>query len=318
MKWPLASSEHGWPLTPAGTDNFVSIRNYAVLGSPIAHSKSPQIHQAAYRVLGLDWHYGRHEVAKGALKSFVSDLDDTWMGLSLTMPLKEDAVRVATELDYYAKLTGAVNTLARSNNAVGATVWSGYNTDVFGIIQAISESGAFAEPNVREIKSALIIGSGSTATSAVTALKAIAPNAVVLIHARNRKSRAELRDYAEQLGLKCRIVRNLKPALKSADLTISTLPAGSLDEIAAALINSRRFKPSGALLDVAYEPWPSEMATLWLREALPVISGLEMLIWQAVVQLRIFVNGATDLPLLNEVAVVAAMRHAVEVDSNKI
>jgi shikimate dehydrogenase len=72
------------------------------------------------------------------------------------------------------------------------------------------------------------------------------------------------------------------------------------------------------LLDVAYEPWPSEIAKLWFRQDLPVISGLEMLIWQAVIQLRIFVNGATDRPLLNEVAVVAAMRHAVEQDAKPI
>jgi len=109
-------------------------QNYAVLGSPIDHSKSPIIHRAAYRVLGLDWNYGRHEVIKGALRSFIDGLDESFRGLSLTMPLKEEAVRFAHKLDYYARLTGAVNTLAKTLKDSGEPVWTGYNTDVFGII----------------------------------------------------------------------------------------------------------------------------------------------------------------------------------------
>ena len=290
----------------------MSSQNFAVLGSPISHSKSPAIHQAAYRVLGLDWQYGRKEVAKGALKSFVDQLDESWMGLSLTMPLKEDAVRVASNLDHYAKLTGAVNTLARNKNGSGVPIWSGYNTDVFGIIQAISESNHFSPTPGQELKTALVIGSGSTATSAVTALKTLAPEAVVWIHARNRVTRSALQAFADQLGLKTKVCRSLKKQIKSVDLVISTLPARSLDATASALLSSKHFIPRGVLLDVAYEPWPSEFAKIWLHNGKPAISGLEMLIWQAVIQLRIFVNGATDSPLLNEAAVVAAMRHAAE------
>jgi shikimate dehydrogenase len=89
-----------------------------------------------------------------------------------------------------------------------------------------------------------------------------------------------------------------------------------LDEIGAKLYDSRRFKPAGVLLDVAYQPWPSQIAKAWSRHDKSVISGLEMLIWQAVVQLRIFVSGSTDEPLPNEVAVVEAMRHDIEVASN--
>jgi len=311
----LQSSERGWPQTLAGTaTRQVSVRNYAVLGSPISHSKSPLIHQAAYRVLGLDWQYGRHEVAKGALRSFIDGLDETWMGLSLTMPLKEEAVRFANSLDYYARLTGAVNTLAKGVGESGESVWAGYNTDVFGIIQAVSWAKAFAGKNVaNEVRQVLIIGSGATATSAVTAVKSLAPDATVWLHARNHKTRANLHAYAEQLGLKTKICRNIRKQANTAELVISTLPGHALDEVGAKLYDSRRFKPAGALLDVAYQPWPSQIAKAWIRHDQPVISGLEMLIWQAVVQLRIFVGGSTSEPLANEIAVVEAMRHDVEV-----
>ena len=292
----------------------MNTRNYAVLGSPISHSKSPLIHQAAYRVLSLDWQYGRHEVGKGALRSFIEGLDATWMGLSLTMPLKEEGVRFANSLDYYARLTGAVNTLAKTVNDAGETIWAGYNTDVFGIIQAVSQSPAFSGKDLApELRNVLVVGSGATATSAVTAVKALAPGATVWLHARNAETRSQLQAYAEQLGLKAKICKNLRKQANTSDLVISTLPAHALDEAAEKLYNSRRFNPAGALLDVAYQPWPSQIAKAWIRHDQPVISGLEMLIWQAVVQLRVFVHGSTAEPLTNEIAVVEAMRHDVEV-----
>ena len=292
-------------------------QNYAVLGSPIDHSKSPLIHRAAYRVLGLDWNYGRHEVIKGALRSFIEGLDESYQGFSLTMPLKEEAVRFADKLDYYAKLTGAVNTLAKSQNESGQQIWTGYNTDVFGIIQSISQSSALAGKNLTdEIKQVLVVGSGATATSAVTAVHALAPGATVWLFARNFKSRALLHAYAEQLGLKVKISKNLRKQANTVDLMISTLPGHALDEAAEKLYSSKRFAPVGVLLDVAYQPWPSVIASAWIRHDRTVISGLEMLIWQAIVQLRVFVTGSTSEPLSNEVAVVEAMRHDVEVYSS--
>jgi len=108
-------------------------------------------------------------------------------------------------------------------------------------------------------------------------------------------------------------VQNLRKQASSSDLVISTLPAHALDEAGEKLYKSRRFKPAGALLDVAYQPWPSGFAKAWIHHDKPVISGLEMLIWQAVVQLRIFSAGSATEPLPNEIAVVEAMRHDVEV-----
>lgn len=289
-------------------------RNYGVLGSPISHSKSPVIHSAAYRVLGLDWQYSRHEVAKGGLRSYIETLDESWLGLSLTMPLKEEAARFANRLDENARLTGAANTLVSTENA-GQTVWTGYNTDVFGIIQAVLQSGTVASPVSSAIGQALIIGSGATATSAVTAIKALAPDCTVWIFARNRKTRDQLRSYSEQLGMRTKVSRNFRRQASTVDLVVSTLPAHAMDEAAAKLYSSRRFKPAGVLLDVAYQPWPSGLAKAWIRHDSAVISGLEMLIWQAVAQLRLFVNGSADLPLANEVAVVEAIRHDVETQS---
>jgi shikimate dehydrogenase len=113
-------------------------RRAAVLGSPIDHSLSPTLHEAAYRALGLsDWVYGIHEVRASELGGFVSRLGPEWAGLSLTMPLKEVAFEVADEVSGLAREVGAINTLVRRPDGG----WNGDNTDVYGVSQALREAG---------------------------------------------------------------------------------------------------------------------------------------------------------------------------------
>lgn len=277
-------------------------KRFAVLGSPIAHSKSPAIHLAAYRVLGLDWEYGRAEVQKGLLRTFLAGLEDPWNGFSVTMPLKEEATRFAEILDPYAKLTGATNTLFQDEFGK----WHGFNTDVFGIVQAVTEA------RIGLVKHALIIGSGATATSAMVAISVLNPQAHVEVLARNPESRKALLALGRKLGLKVRRAGGLRAASRVSNLTISTLPAGSLDKKAAKLERALFWRPKGALLDVAYNPWPSKLAAAWAAKEKRTISGLEMLIWQAVAQIRIFTTGSAERELPNEVAVVSAMHITVE------
>jgi shikimate dehydrogenase len=277
-------------------------KRFAVLGSPIAHSKSPAIHLAAYRVLGLDWEYGRAEVQKGLLRTFLAGLEDVWNGFSVTMPLKEEASRFAEELDPYARLTGATNTLFLDEFGK----WHGYNTDVFGIVQAVTEA------RIGLVKHALIIGSGATATSAMVALSVLNPKAHVEVLARNKDSRKALLALGKSLGLRTNRAGGLRAASRVSNLTISTLPAGALDKKAEKLARALLWAPKGALLDVSYNPWPSNLAAAWAAKERKTISGLEMLIWQAVAQIRIFTTGSPDRELPNEVAVVSAMHIAVE------
>lgn len=275
-------------------------KSFAVLGSPIAHSKSPIIHQAAYRVLSEDWAYSRFEVAKGGLKRFVENDGILHDGFSVTMPLKENAFQFATTHDIFSELTGAANTLVKIDS-----IWNAFNTDIFGIVQAISLNSSSI------ITSALILGSGATAKSALVALAQISPTAEVKIWARNKAAREGLIDFGKSIGLNISLARFIGVAIKKTDLTISTLPGGATDDLATKLAKRKALKPRGLLLDVAYDPWPSKLATFWTTRSQPVVSGLEMLLWQAVAQIRIFKFGNANQPLPNEIAVVQAMRNAL-------
>lgn len=273
----------------------------AVLGSPIAHSQSPALHAAAYGVLRLDWHYSAIEVSEPALREFVTALGPEWRGLSLTMPLKREVLGMLDRVDPVATLTGGANTVLLVDGER-----HGFNTDVYGIIRAFREAGIDSLSRVR------ILGGGATAASVLVAVQQLGASRVTL-SLRTPSKAAVLAALAKTLGLELDVDQLGDGPVDapldggSYDAIVSTLPggAGQLVEFSPAL------RRSAVLFDVAYSPWPSAFALQWLDVGGTVISGLEMLINQALAQVRIFVGGDADAALADERAVLAAMRAAV-------
>lgn len=262
-------------------------RQFAVIGSPIEHSKSPAIHTAAYKALGLNWTYEKREIHEEDLESFLTDtpLD----GLSVTMPLKERAFAVASWKDPSAISSGTVNTMVKSPNG-----WLGYNTDIFGLEKVLSGIAA---------NKVLILGAGATAKNAILALTAAMPSADLHIKTRNQVKADSIAEWALRLGVPVQKVAG-NAVLPEYELVISTLPPLSSTD---GWFNG---KPKGTLLDVAYNPWPSELAKQWLSSGGNVISGIEMLIWQAIAQIRVFRHGSVAEPLVNEEEIAKVMRAA--------
>ncbi|MFL1999127.1 MULTISPECIES: shikimate dehydrogenase [unclassified Microbacterium] len=267
----------------------------AVWGDPVAHSMSPRLHAAAYRVLGLDWEYDRRRVDEASFDDVLAGLDDGWRGLSLTMPLKRAAAASARSLDERARLTGAVNTLLLTEDGP-----HGFNTDVGGLVATIHEQG------VDEVPFGRILGAGATAGSALVALAELGARRVDVI-ARRPEAAAPLVALGEALGVDVEPADFTRAPSPDATVTIATLPGGTdLGESAqpfAAL--------GGLLVDVVYGSWPSPLATTWERDGGRAISGLGMLLHQAVLQVRVFVSGSTGIALTDEPRVLAAMREAV-------
>lgn len=275
--------------TPTAAAETVAATRLAVWGDPIAHSKSPALHAAAYRVLGLDWEYDRRQVNAAGFADALDGLDASWRGLSLTMPLKEEAFRAAKIRDAHAESTGAVNTLLFGDELAG------YNTDVGGIIDALAEAGVTKAQNVR------VLGAGATAASALVAAAELGA-AHVEVSARRPERAAGVIARGERLGIAV-AARTLDDVVLEADLTIATLPSGTA---LPAEMSARLAARGGTLFDAAYAPWPSALAVAWGDG--PVVSGLGMLLHQAVRQIRIFRHGDPLVPLPDEADVVAAMR----------
>lgn len=262
----------------------------AVLGSPIAHSLSPALHRAAYEALGLDWTYEAIEVDEYSLPQFISALDQSWAGLSLTMPLKESVILLLQQVDSLAMTTASVNTVLPCE-----TGWRGTNTDVFGMTQALREAGLSGDPGM-----GLVLGAGATARSALAALGLLGVRRA-LLSARRTEAAQSLIPSAEGFGIQAQVIewnsggQVDQKSLAHVDVTISTVPGG-----AGAAWEEYGRLATGALLDAAYHPWPTPLATAWAGEV--IASGREMLLWQAAEQVHL---------MTGQQAPVAAMRIAL-------
>ena len=256
----------------------------AVLGSPIAHSLSPALHNAAYRYLGLDdWEYGRFEVKESGLAAFLDGLDEHWRGLSLTMPLKYVALGCVDELSELAVRTEAINTIIFED---GRRL--GENADVAGIVEPLRELG------VQRVPAASVLGGGATARSALVALRELADSATVYIRSPARGPHLET--TARALGLPLRLASwDERQRALEAPLVVSTTPSGATDDLAAAVPD----RP-GVLLDVVYAPWPTPLAHAWTRAGGPVAGGRDMLVHQAVRQVELMTGRQVPVQLLRD------------------
>ncbi|MDQ0075984.1 shikimate dehydrogenase [Arthrobacter oryzae] len=255
----------------------------AVLGHPISHSKSPALHRAAYARLGVEIEYTAIDVTVPELPAFMETVRSQpgWRGLSVTMPLKAAMVSEVDEVRGVAGILGVVNTVAFE--AEGTSVRRiGYNTDVAGIVNAVRHAGVVSAP------SAVILGGGGTSAAAIAALKDLgAPTADVFVRDVGRA--AEARAASDGVGLPIRVLplSGAAAAMAAADVVISTLPPHGADALADELAALHAATP-GVLLDVAYDPWPSRIASVWQDGGGAVVPGLEMLLYQAVEQVRFF------------------------------
>ena len=274
-----------------------SVRRAYVLGHPIDHSLSPALHRAAYAYLGeANLGYDRRDTLPEDLPTIMHRVrhpkgteDAPYIaGLSVTMPLKTAVIKYCDELSETARVTGAVNTVYPRGEKV-----LGDNTDVIGIVSALLHAGLEPHPERDE---PAVIGGGATAISALTALHKLGYRCVS-VYARSLHKLGDLQAVAEHLGVQLEQVsladlpQNL--AERGHHPVVSTLPAHAADDWAPQLTD-----PVGApgaavrpvLLDVAYNPWPSMLASAWEASGGAVVSGLEMLLYQAVEQVLLFTD----------------------------
>jgi shikimate dehydrogenase len=274
-----------------------TVRRAAVLGSPIQHSLSPVLHDAAYQALDLrGWHYDKIECDEAALPRLVDGMGPEWAGLSLTMPLKRVALTVAGEVSPLAQAVGAANTLVfpAAGPAGGRQA---HNTDVAGMVAALKEAG------LARVEQAVILGAGGTAQGALAAVRELGHQSPTVL-VRNLARTGELRETADRLGMRPTIRDGLfTEPLPDADLVISTLPGGAADPLSAT-----QWKPDTIVLDVVYAPWPTSLARSALAAGCPVVSGLTVLLYQAVAQVELMTGhpGPVEAMRTALVAAVAA------------
>jgi len=264
-----------------------------VLGRPIGHSLSPVIHNAGYAAASLDgWSYDAHECAEADLAEFVASLDASWAGLSLTMPLKEVALDVADEVAPVCSAIGAANTLLRLPDGT----WRAENTDAPGMVDALIAAV------VSTVERVSILGAGGTARAALAAARDLGANAVTVV-ARRPEAIEELDPVAADLGLDL-IGTDWAAAADAgdADVVVSTVPRGVADPLGATM----RWRASGVLFDAVYDPWPTPLASSATAAGMHVVSGLDLLLTQAVRQFELFTGVSAPVGAMREALHTAA------------
>jgi shikimate dehydrogenase len=251
--------------------------NAAVLGSPINHSLSPLLHTIAYEHYGIKATYEAIEIRSGELSSFISGTQKNC--LSLTMPLKEEALTVAGYVSDIAKKVSSGNTLTFRDGK-----WKLDSTDVAGFHFSLDSHG------VQDLGSVIILGAGATARAAVAHLSTICRSIKVV-------SRNQARQTSMNFSSSCEI--EYLPwvptdLINQVDLVVNTTPGDAAD-----LLVSGVTKPHGVFFEVLYNPWPTKLSQAWNSKGARVIDGLELLIHQAISQVEIFADISVDRPELH-------------------
>ena len=266
-----------------------------MLGRPIGHSLSPVLHNAGYAAAALDgWAYTAHECGQAELAGFVAALGPEWVGLSLTMPLKEVALDVADEVAPVAAAIGAVNTLVRLPDGT----WRGENTDAPGMVDALLAAG------VSTVEHVAVLGAGGTARAALAAARDIGA-AAVSVYARRPDAVEEMEPAAADLGITLIAAAWADArAAGEAEVVVSTVPTGVADPLAATMT----WRSGGVFFDAVYDPWPTRLAAGAERAGCHIVSGLELLLAQAVRQFELYTGVDAPIAAMRAALAAAAVR----------
>lgn len=265
----------------------------AVLGDPIGHSLSPVIHRAAYDALGLEgWVYDAVQVPAGGLAEFVDALDPAeWRGLSLTMPLKREAVPLLDTQDEWVRLASVCNTVVLDEDGRR----HGLNTDVTGALMVLGEHDG-------QLDRAVVLGGGATAASLLLALAERGTGHATLVvrdPARAQETVQVVAGHPRAPELEVRTLEEVASGVLEADVLVSTVPVSAqVPEVLAAVAEIP------VVFEVVYEPWPTPLADAATQAGHALSTGLDLLVAQAVNQV-VAMTGRFDVP-------VGAMRRAAE------
>jgi shikimate dehydrogenase len=243
----------------------------AVIGRPVGHSLSPLLHRAAYRALGLtDWTYDALDLGAEDVPVLLAGLGEEWRGFSVTMPCKQAAAAAADVVEPLPRLLQAANTLSRLPDGG----WRADNTDVHGVGMALQLAGVDA------VSRAALVGGGGTAAATAVALAELGAEQVDVV-VRDPARAVDVVRVLGTLGVTTTVTR-MTGAVVDADVVVSTVPIDAQPGLLGL-----GWRPGQTVLDVLYAPWPTPLAERVVDAGGVVISGLEVLFWQATAQVEL-------------------------------
>ncbi|MEU6062568.1 shikimate dehydrogenase [Streptomyces sp. NPDC047097] len=263
----------------------------AALGSPAGRCLAPVLHRAAYAAMGLDdWSHEAVACDEATLPGLLGSFGTYWAGATLAVPLPRAVLPLLDEVSELAMDVGGADTVVvRHGRSVGE------HTGAHGIMSAIHQAGLTAPG------SAVVLGGGAAACSALAALREVGVREPVVV-VRERDHALEVEAAAGRLGVsvELRHVDELGRLLRGVPVVVSTLPAGAADALAPTVARS-----GAAVLDAVCSAWPTRLAKAAGFAGSTVVDGLTMRLHRTVRQIELLTGraGVGELPF-------AAMRAA--------
>lgn len=260
---------------------------FAVIGTPIAHSKSPRMHEAAYRVAGLPHRYVRLETSEAALPDRIAELRaGTYAGLNVTVPHKQRVLSLVDAVEPSARAVGAGNTLVRDQ----AGTIRAYNTDAEALRRDLASLSEVAG------HSGLVIGSGGAARAAVVALAGAGARHVV-VRARAFSDGDRARAFAASFDAGVTVEATSVTDTERADLraiiqaTSCGMSGGPPGDAAVAAVAWDTVPKDTFVIDVVYEPRVTPLLARARSQGLRGEDGLRMLALQGALAYQLWLGG---------------------------
>jgi shikimate dehydrogenase len=255
-----------------GKEAHASSALYGILGKPLGHSVSPRFHNYFFRRKKKDAIYSRFQAEN--LHRFFDYVPENLMGLSVTTPYKRSTMPYVKSFGYLVQASGVLNTLKRENGE-----WIGYNTDALGIRQALD----LLAPTWKSKSKIVVLGAGAMARSAL----AILSDCKNRLWVRNRND-------AKAMSLGAAFEVQFIPASQKLDLEDSVLiqaTSAGMGNEKESPIPTRWLHSTTTLVECVYFPAQTALVKAARKKGAEVIPGLEVFIYQALEQQKIWFDG---------------------------
>ena len=266
-------------------------RLLGILGTPLAHSYSPAMHNSALQALGLDLAYIPFPVEAAHLTSVVEALKAiNFLGANVTIPHKQSVIPLLDELSDIATKMGAVNTIVNRDGKLWGTT-----TDPDGFLRGFTDAGHSFEG-----KSVVVLGNGGAARTIAFALFLIAegsaPKRVTIVARDAHKSTLLAAEIVEKTGLSLEML-SLDDYAKHAadfDIVVNTTPLGMHPHITNTPLRPEWIHPGQILYDIIYNPEETTLMRDARARGCAVVGGLGMLVHQGLASFKLWTGVEPD------------------------
>ena len=247
-------------------------KTFAVIGDPIDHSLSPNIHSAAFRELNLENSYIAYRIPKGELSEGIESLKKIKIdGFNITIPHKVEMMKYLDKMDESCSIIGAVNTVTNTEG-----ILKGYNTDMDGFLDPFKKK----EIKIQD-KKVLLLGAGGAARAIVAGVAKEKAKHITIAN-RTLENANNLAQFANKIGLDADAItiENVGNDLKNYDIIVNATSVGLKNEPSPISLES--IKPETIVYDIVYMPMNTDFLKKAKEKEAKIIYGYEMLLGQAV------------------------------------